>query len=84
MAYKELAVALGMIIISAPASATKPEPAPTATVPEAGPGARYCLRVEPVTGSLIQSVMCRTREEWSALGVDLEREWPKEGVGVRS
>lgn len=84
MAYKGLAVALGMIIISATASATKPEPTPTATVPEAGPGARYCLRVEPVTGSLIQSVMCRTREEWAALGVDLDREWPREGVDVRS
>ena len=84
MAYKELAVALGMIIISASVSATKPEPGTAATVPEAGPGARYCLRVEPVTGSLIQSVMCRTREEWAALGVDLDREWPREGVGVRT
>lgn len=84
MAYKELAVALGMIVVSVSASATKPEPVATATVPEAGPGARYCLRVEPVTGSLIQSVMCRTRDEWVALGVDLDREWPREGVGVRT
>lgn len=84
MAYKQLAVALGVIFISATASATKPEPVVSATVPEAGPGARYCLRVEPVTGSLIQSVMCKTREEWVALGVDLDKEWPKEGVGVRS
>lgn len=84
MAYKELAVALGMIIISAPASATKPESAATATVPDAGPDARYCLRVEPVTGSLIQTVKCKTREEWVALGVDLDEEWAKEGVGVKS
>ena len=84
MAYKQLAVALGMIIMSAPVSAAKPDPAPTASVPEAGPGARYCLRVEPVTGSRIQSVMCKTREEWAALDVDLDKEWPKEGVGVRS
>lgn len=84
MAHKELAIALGMILISAPVSATKPETAPTATVPEAGPGARYCLRVEPVTGSLIQTVKCKTREEWVALGVDLDEEWAKEGVGVKS
>ena len=84
MAYKQLAVALGMIIVSVPASATKPEPAATATVPEAGPGARYCLRVEPVTGSRIESVKCRTRDQWVDLGVDLDKEWPKEGVGVRS
>lgn len=84
MAHKELAVALGMIIASAPLSATKPEPEVTASVPEAGPNARYCLRVEPVTGSRIESVKCRTREQWVQLGVDLDAEWPKEGVGIRS
>lgn len=84
MAHMELAVALSMIVAVTPASATSPEPTPTSGAPAASPGARYCLRVEPITGSLMQTVMCRTREQWAELGVDLDKEWPKEGVEVRS
>ena len=81
MALKLLVVALGMIAAVAPASATRHEPTPVA-VPEAGPGARYCLRIEAVTGTRLERVLCLTREEWVDQEVDLDTEWAKEGVRV--
>lgn len=50
--------------------------------PAAGPGARYCLRVEPVTGTLVERVRCWTRAQWAEQGVDVDEEWAKEGVSV--
>jgi hypothetical protein len=38
--------------------------------------------VGPVTGSLVQTVQCWTREQWAEEGVDVDREWAREGVGV--
>jgi len=44
--------------------------------------ARYCLRVEPNTGSRIEAIRCETRQEWAELGVDVDKEWAREGVRV--
>jgi hypothetical protein len=82
MAYKEFVVAFSMIVASSPISAARPDPTPEARAPSAPADARYCLRVEPITGSRIETILCRTREEWAALEVDLDKEWPKEGVRV--
>ncbi len=81
MAYKEIVVALSMIVATSPVSAALPEPTREAT-PEAGPGARYCLRVEPVTGTRIETIQCNTREEWAQLEVDVDKEWADNGVKV--
>jgi uncharacterized protein YjhX (UPF0386 family) len=40
------------------------------------------MRVEPQTGSRIESIECWTRDEWAAGGVDVDHDWPKEGVRV--
>lgn len=82
MAYKQLIVALSVIAVSSPATAARPEPTREAGAPAAPTGARYCLRIEPVTGSRIETIRCETREEWARLEVDLDKEWPKEGVKV--
>ena len=37
---------------------------------------------EPITGSRIETTRCETRQEWARLEVDLDKEWPKEGVRV--
>jgi hypothetical protein len=37
---------------------------------------------EPVTGSRLETVECFTREEWAEGGVDVDKDWPKEGVRV--
>ena len=72
--------ALGTIAALQPMSSTEPEPAMGA--PAAGAGARYCLRVEPLTGSRVESVRCWTRQMWAEQGVDVDKEWAKEGVAV--
>ena len=53
-----------------------------AGAPAGTPQTRYCMRVDPLTGSLVQSVQCWTREEWAEQGVDVDREWAKNGVNV--
>ena len=85
MAYKAALVALSMIAVASPVTASQPEPAmPTAgeAAPPAPADARYCLRVDPVIGSRIANILCETREQWAMLEVDLDREWAKEGVRV--
>ena len=82
MTHKKLALALGMIAVTLPVSATSLKPTPGTPAPSAGANARYCLRIEAVTGSRIETIRCWTREEWAAQGVDVDAEWAKEGVQV--
>ena len=82
MAHKELIVAIGMIVAASPATATNPEPTPTTLAPTESAGAKYCLRVEPVTGTRLEFVLCWTRKEWAEQGVDVDKEWAKEGVSI--
>ena len=83
MALRELADALAVIVAASPVSATEPDrDAIPAAAPAGTADTRYCLRVEPHTGSRLESVECWTREEWAAADVDVDEEWPKEGVRV--
>ena len=82
MARKELIVALSLIVAASPVSATQPDPIPTAVAPAGTPDTKYCLRVEPVTGSRIETVQCWTRDEWAEVDVDVDKEWAREGVEV--
>jgi len=76
MALRALIVALSAVVAtSAAASQTTETAAPAGT-----PDTRYCLRVEPQTGSRIESVECWTREQWAEAGVDVDKDWAKEGV----
>ena len=81
MAYKHLLIAaLATIAAAAPLSAR--HSAPPGPSPTDDPGTRYCLKVEPNTGSRIETIRCETRFEWALLGVDIDKEWPREGVRV--
>ena len=51
MARKMLIVAFSMIAAAAPVSAAQPDPMPTIVAPAGTPETKYCLRVEPFTGS---------------------------------
>ncbi len=82
MAYKESIVALAMIIAASPVSAALPAPIGEASPPAESPNARYCLRVDPTTGSRMETIQCRTREEWAQLDVDVDKEWADNGVRV--
>ena len=82
MSHKKLAVTFSLIVAASPALAQAPERDSMAGAPAAGPEARYCLRVAADTGSLIERVRCWTREQWAEQGVDVDKEWAKEGVSV--
>jgi hypothetical protein len=83
MAHKLSVVALGTIVFASAVSAANVQPMPTTTGAPAGtPETRYCLRVDPITGSRIETIQCRTREEWAQLEVDVDEEWAENGVRV--
>lgn len=84
MSHKKMFAALSMMAAISPAIATQPSQIPQESAPAAAEDARYCLRVEPITGSRVEAVRCKTREDWSLLGVDIDRDWAKEGVRVIS
>ena len=74
----ELVVALLMSAAALPLPVNPGAPG----APSGTPETRYCLRVDPVIGSRIETVQCRTRESWWDLGVDVDREWADNGVRV--
>ena len=86
MARKELTLALGLMAVACPVAA-QPDTQPialeaAAVAPPGTPATRYCMKVDPVTGSLLETTECWTRAQWAEQGVDVDREWAKEGVRV--
>lgn len=80
MAYKALVFGLGAMIATSAAAGTEPPVPPTA--PPGDSHTLYCMRVEPQTGSRIETVECWTREEWALGDVDVDKDWPENGVRV--
>ncbi len=71
MTLRTIALALGVIALAAPLSAAAP--AGTSDT-------KYCMHIEAATGSRVEQIKCWTREEWAQQGVDVDRDWAKEGV----
>jgi len=72
-----------MIVAAAPVAATTlQEPIPAEAAPPGGPDTRYCMRIEPVTGSRVEQIECWTRAEWAEQGVNVDEDWAREGVRV--
>jgi uncharacterized protein YraI len=82
MSHKKLAVALSVLVAGSPVVAQPGTVNSKAGAPTAGPGARYCLRVEAPTGSHVERILCWTRQQWADQDVDVDEEWAKEGVTV--
>lgn len=80
MAHGKLIAAFSLIAAASPLAANQPEPGTVA--PAGGPDTRYCMKVEPVTGSRIETIECWTRQQWAEQGVDVDVEWAEEGVAV--
>ena len=74
-----LIIALGVIAAASPVSATVQDPAPPGA-PAGTPETKYCMHIEAITGSRIEKLKCWTRDEWAEQGVDVDKDWPKEGV----
>jgi hypothetical protein len=81
MAYRGLAIALAVIAAGSAGATPNVEPR-LATAPPGTPETRYCMRIEAITGSRIEEVRCWTRAEWAEQDVDVDQEWPKEGIRV--
>ncbi len=78
MAHRKLLLALSMIAAATPALAAsedRPMAAPAGTS-----DTRYCMRIVATTGTLIEQTKCWTREHWAMRGVDVDKDWPKEGI----
>ena len=82
MAHRIWVVAVSFAVAASPLSAATPGPSSARPAPTDSADARYCLRVEAVTGSHIDTVNCWTRAEWADQGVDVDEEWADEGVAV--
>lgn len=86
MAHQALIVAFSMIAAASPAFAASQEAAPSTAAtpaPAASADARYCMRLEPVTGTRVELIKCWTRAEWAQQGVDVDQDWAREGVGIK-
>jgi hypothetical protein len=81
MAHKEWLLALTLIAspVSA-ASQNRAQALPAAVAPPGTPQTKYCMYIEAITGTRLEEVKCWTREEWAEQGVDVDQDWPKEGV----
>jgi hypothetical protein len=83
MSHRKLAAACSLIVVAVSPVLAQPAERDSMTgAPAAGSAARYCLRVEPVTGTLTERVRCWTRRQWAEQGVDVDKEWAREGVSV--
>ncbi|HET7708536.1 MAG TPA: hypothetical protein VFK50_03260 [Sphingomicrobium sp.] len=70
-------VLLLVTLIAAPSlAAAQGEPAPAGTA-----DTRYCMRVL-LTGNVVEPVRCWTRDQWADQGVDVDKEWAREGIRV--
>jgi hypothetical protein len=74
----ELLIAVSLIA----AQPTEANAMPAAPAPPGTPETRYCLRVDPLIGSRIETIQCKTRDEWAALELDVDQEWAENGVRV--
>lgn len=82
MAHKHSAIALSLIVAASPLLAANVQSPPPEPAPPGTPTTLYCMHVDPITGSLVQTIQCWTRAEWAEQDVDVDKEWAKNGVKV--
>jgi hypothetical protein len=76
MAPTQLLVTVGMMLAAAAGVSSG------YGAPPAPPTTKYCLSMEPITGSHIVTVQCKTRDEWASLDINVDEEWRENGVGL--
>ena len=82
MARKALTIALATLFAASPASVAAQWANPPLQIsPEAAADLKlYCMHMEAFTGNIAERVQCWTRAEWADQGVDVDKEYPKNGV----
>ncbi|MDG5746702.1 hypothetical protein P8Q88_00775 [Qipengyuania sp. XHP0207] len=84
MSVRSLTSIAALAVLAAAAPVAADNHAEANAAPPGDADTRYCMRVEPVTGSLVERIMCMTRKQWAQQGVDLDEDWPREGVRVEA
>jgi len=79
MALRKLAFALS-IVAASPVSAAVQDVTSEPGAPAGTPATLYCMHIEAITGSRLEKLKCWTRAEWADRGVDVDKDWAKEGV----
>ena len=79
MASYKLVPAIALLLAT-PSLAWQADPV-SEGAPAGTAATRYCMKIS-LTGSRIEKVKCWTRAEWAAEGVDVDLDWPREGVRV--
>jgi hypothetical protein len=82
MRTRAFAIVLSLAAGLAPPLAASQTRTAWESAPPGGPETRYCMRIEAITGSRIERIRCWTHAQWEAQGVDLDKDWPREGVRV--
>jgi len=82
MAHRISAAAFSLILAGSPLLAAQADPNVATPAPTGTPETRYCLRVEPLPGNLVETVKCWTRAEWAEQDVDVDKNWAKDGVST--
>ena len=82
MMHKGLIAVLGIIVAASPVAASQPDLTPATGAPPGTPATRYCLRVEPSPAAASRRSNAGPANEWADQGVDVDKEWAKEGVRV--
>ena len=80
MASTALLVALSIVAATSTVQQTSDQR--PATAPPGTADTLYCMRIELIIGSRIQQVRCWTRAEWAVQEVDVDHDWPEDGVRV--
>lgn len=78
MVAGKLLTALGLIVATTPAMASPDN----GLAPAGGPDTLYCLKVDAITGSRLETIQCRTRDDWAGLEIDVDKEWAENGVRI--
>ena len=73
-----------LVLIASGSQPLPGEGAPVSLAPPGTPATRYCLRVEPIIGSRIETIECKTREQWARLEIDVDQEWAENGVRIQA
>lgn len=81
MAFRNVVFTLSLVA-GAASGASASADITTGPSPSDSAFTRYCMRVGAITGSRVETIECWTRAEWAEQGVDLDKDWPKEGVSI--
>ena len=75
-------ISLVLLAAASPVAAANLQQPQEPAAPPGNASTLYCMHVDPMPGSNVQTIQCWTREQWAEQDVDVDNEWAKNGVKV--